>query len=236
MPARHRTELRERLAVGDPELELDEVEAGDLLGHGVLDLDAPVQLEEEHIVPVDEELGRAGALVPDGATEGDRMLGEPAEHVVGEAGRRRLLDDLLVPSLHRAVARSEREDVTVTVAHELHLDVPGVLELALEIDGAVAERRLGLPGRRLERLVELIRPLHDTHAAAASARCSFDENGKPSSAGWPASSVGTPAAAAIRFASSLSPPRRSASGGGPIQVRPASSTASANAALSARKP
>ena len=33
--------------------------------------------------------------------------------------------------------------------------------------------------------------------------------------------VGTPASAAMRFAASLSPPARSASGGGPTQVRPA---------------
>jgi alkylation response protein AidB-like acyl-CoA dehydrogenase len=47
---------------------------------------------------------------------------------------------------------------------------------------------------------------------------------------------GTPAARASRFASALSPIRAIASGGGPIHVRPASSTARAKAALSDRKP
>ena len=44
----------------------------------------------------------------------------------------------------------------------------------------------------------------------------FTINGGVSASG----TVGTPASAAIRFASSLSPPRRSASGGGPTHVKP----------------
>ena len=40
-------ELGERRAGGDAELGLDEVDAGDLLGDGVLDLDARVALDEE---------------------------------------------------------------------------------------------------------------------------------------------------------------------------------------------
>ena len=61
-------------------------------------------------------------------------------------------------------------------------------------------------------------------------------SGNPISSGSPCGRTGTPASRAIRFAASLSPPRRSASGGGPTQVNPASSTAAANSGLSARKP
>jgi penicillin-binding protein 1A len=61
-------------------------------------------------------------------------------------------------------------------------------------------------------------------------------SGYPISCGSPLGSTGTPAARAVSFAASLSPPARSAAGGGPTQVRPASSTASASSALSARKP
>ena len=61
-------------------------------------------------------------------------------------------------------------------------------------------------------------------------------SGKPTSSGSPASSTGTPASRAIRFASSLSPPSRSASGVGPTKTSPAASTASAKLGLSARNP
>ena len=56
-------------------------------------------------------------------------------------------------------------------------------------------------------------------------------SGKPISSGSPSGTTGTPASRAIRFASSLSPPDRSASGGGPTQVRPAASTASAKSGV-----
>ena len=61
-------------------------------------------------------------------------------------------------------------------------------------------------------------------------------SGKPMSSGSPAGTIGTPASTAIRFASSLSPPERRASGVGPTKTRPAASTASAKSGFSARKP
>ena len=45
-------------------------------------------------------------------------------------------------------------------------------------------------------------------------------SGKPISSGVPLGRTGTPAARAVSFAASLSPPARSAAGGGPTQVRP----------------
>lgn len=55
-------------------------------------------------------------------------------------------------------------------------------------------------------------------------------------AGSGSGSTGTPAAAISRLASILEPIASTASGGGPIQVSPASRTARANAAFSDRNP
>ncbi len=74
MPRCRATSSLELLAGGDAKLELDEVEARDLLGHRVLDLDAAVQLEEVDVAAVDEELGRAGVPVADGPGERPRRL------------------------------------------------------------------------------------------------------------------------------------------------------------------
>ncbi len=66
----------------------------------------------------------------------------------------------------------------------------------------------------------------------------FTSTGK--SVTWSASvqvgSIGTPASASSAFAASLSPIAAIALAGGPTQVRPASATAVANSAFSARKP
>ena len=55
---------RQRLARGDADLLLDQVDAGDHLGHRVLDLDAGVHLDEVVLaVAVDDELDRGGVGV-----------------------------------------------------------------------------------------------------------------------------------------------------------------------------
>ena len=92
----------------DAELQLDEVEPGDRLGDGVLDLDAAVQLEEEELAAGDEELGRAGAPVADRVGERDGGALDAAGELGREPGRRGFLDDLLVAPLDGAVAQAER--------------------------------------------------------------------------------------------------------------------------------
>ena len=130
----------ERLAVGDAELLAHEVDAGDLLGDRVLDLQAGVDLEEGDVaVGADEELAGAGADVAGRAQD---RLGRPEQLgvlLVGEEGGRGLLDELLVAALQRAVARGDDDDVAVLVGEALGLDVAGVVEEALDEALAAAE-------------------------------------------------------------------------------------------------
>ncbi len=147
----------DRLPVRDPQLLRDQIEAGDRLGDRVLDLDAAVELEEVERAVLEHEFDRARASVADRAPEGDRRLEQRLTQPRVEARRRRLLEHLLVSSLHRAVALAERDDVPVRVREQLHLDVARALEIALEVERPVAERADGLALGRLERLVELAR-------------------------------------------------------------------------------
>ena len=52
----------QRRALGERELDRDEIDARDFLGHGVLDLQARVALHEVEAVSVDQELEGAEAL------------------------------------------------------------------------------------------------------------------------------------------------------------------------------
>ena len=107
-------EVLERLARGDPHLRLHEVDVGDLLGHGVLDLDARVHLDEDVVaVRVDEELHGAGVLVADVPGELHRVRADALAEVGVEVRRGRDLDDLLVAPLDRAVALEEVDHVAV---------------------------------------------------------------------------------------------------------------------------
>ena len=68
---------RQRLAGGDPDLLLDQVDPGDHLGDGVLDLDPGVDLDEvEVVVGVDQELAGPGVDVAGGLGQPDGGLAE----------------------------------------------------------------------------------------------------------------------------------------------------------------
>ncbi len=136
---------------------------------GMLDLDPAVELEEVDVGAVDEELGRSRALVADRLREGARGGRDRRPGAWVEARSGRLLDELLVPPLHRAVAVAEHRDAA-TVPENLGLDVPRPLEVALAEDGSVAERSLRLAGSGSQCLVELGGGADDAHAAARRLR------------------------------------------------------------------
>ncbi len=81
-----------------------------------------------------------------------------------------------MPALHGAVALPEVDAVAEPVDGDLDLDVPVVLQPALEVEGVVAERRAGLgPADRQDR-GELARGAHHAHALAAAPRGGLDQH------------------------------------------------------------
>ena len=100
----------------------------------MLDLEAGVHLEEVELAVLVEELDGAGVDVVAAVGDLDRGLAHRlATDLVGEAGRRALLDQLLVAALRRAVALAEPHAVAVRVGDHLHLDVAGLGEVALHV-------------------------------------------------------------------------------------------------------
>ena len=92
---------------------LDEVDAGHLLGDAVLDLEARVDLEEVELAAC--RASKTNSTVPARAVARPRAPSRTAAsqqrraRSSRQAGRRRLLDDLLVAPLQRAVALAERD-------------------------------------------------------------------------------------------------------------------------------
>ncbi len=172
---------RQRLAGRDAKLELDEVEAGDRFGDGMLDLQAGVELEEVEargVVGVDDQLDGAGVRVAAAACELDGR-GTHAGAQLGVDDRRRgLLDQLLVAALEAALALAEVQDGAVVVADDLDLHVASTLEVALGEHRVVAEGRLGLAPRGCERRGELGVVVDHAHALAAAAGCRLEQQRK----------------------------------------------------------
>ena len=167
----------EGLARRDPHLGGHEVDAGQHLGHRVLDLDPAVDLDEVGVaVVVDEELERADVLVAGRDDGTDRALGERLAPGRGHRRRRRLLEDLLVPALDRAVALPQVDAVAEPVDRDLDLDVPVVLQPALEVQRVVAERGAGLGAADRQHGGQLARRADHPHALAAAARRRLDEH------------------------------------------------------------
>ena len=179
VPAGHDVRLpkAEWLSRRDPDLERDEVDAGEHLGDRVLDLDAAVDLDEVRGAgAVDEELERPDVLVARGHDRANRLLGEGGARLGGERRRRALLEDLLVAALHGAVALAEVDAGAEAVDRDLDLHVPVVVEPLLEVQRVVAERGLRLGAADLDRRLQLPRGPDHAHALAAAAGGRLDQH------------------------------------------------------------
>ena len=141
---------RQPFAAGDAQLQLDEIEPGDRFGHGMLDLQARVHFHEiERAGRIEQKFERARALVADRLDGRDR----DRAHALAQLGRHRrggrLLDQLLMAPLHRAIALAEMNRVAPAVAENLDFDMARRFDRALQHHRRVAERalRLGLARR-----------------------------------------------------------------------------------------
>ncbi len=169
----------ERLALRDAHHLAHQIEPRDELGHRVLDLQARVHLEEvEAPVLGEQELERAGAEVADAlrALHGDGA--HARDELARSGGARRLLDDLLVPALDRAVALEDVHEVALAIAEHLDLDVARPEDRLLEVDRVVAEELLGLAARPLPGARHLVGARDEAHPLAAAARRRLEHHGE----------------------------------------------------------
>ena len=128
------------LARRDLDGHLDDVNACDGFGDGVLDLDSGVDLEHiEVLVVVHEELDGRGTGVVGGLDELGGGFADFLNFLAFDVRARCFFDDFLMSALHGAIAFPEVNRVAVLVADGLNLDMPGVFEEFFDEDAAVAE-------------------------------------------------------------------------------------------------
>ena len=153
-------------------------------------------------------------------------------------------------ALDRALALAEMHDGAVVVGEHLHLDVARPLDVALEEQPVVAEGAARLARRRRRSAASSVALVaHDAHALAAAAGGGLDQQRIAEPSRRRAERLAAARRILVRGhdrhagcrrrcarASVLSPIAAIASGVGPMKVRPASCTARAKAAFSARKP
>ncbi len=166
--------------MGDQNLTAHDVDTGDNFSYGVLYLDAGVHFNEEPFVGVQivEEFNSAGVVVADGFCNLYGGLAEVVADFVGQADGRGDLNDFLVPPLDRAVALVQVDDVALFVAEDLHFDMLGPLDIALEENGGVAEGALGLALGFFEEMFKILGVFDHAHAAATAAKGCLDDEGE----------------------------------------------------------
>src|SRR5207344_960873 len=125
----------------------------------------------------DEELERPRAAVADRAAGALRGCLHLLAGLRCQRRRGRLLDQLLVATLDRALALAEREHAALPVAEHLDLDVASPRDRLLDVEAPVAERSERLGGRGLERALELAAVVDQAHALAAAARGRLEQDG-----------------------------------------------------------
>src|SRR5580693_4892682 len=129
---------RERLAGSDADLLLDQVDRTHYLAHRVLYLNPGVHLHEGEIaVLVEQELHSSRPRIANGQRAAHCGCPHLCAKLRGDVCRRRLFDEFLVTALHRAITFPKMDAIAVGIAHNLDLGVPGVLEVPLDVDGAV---------------------------------------------------------------------------------------------------
>ncbi len=136
-----------------------------------------MKYQNRSVAALDQELDGAGALVADRLRERHRRFAHLLAQRRAHARRRRLLDDLLVAPLQRAVALEEMHDVAVAVAEHLHLDVARLHHDLFDQHASIAERALGLALRRRQQLRQIGLRLDEAHAAPAAAGHRLDHHG-----------------------------------------------------------
>ena len=135
---------RQVAAVGDADLLAHQVEAGDHLGHRMLDLQPGVHLDEVELAIFVEKLDGAGAAILHALHRVDADLAHALALLGTDHRRGRFLEHFLVAPLQRTVALAEVDGIAAAVAEHLEFDMTRIAEIFLDIDGGVAERRLGL--------------------------------------------------------------------------------------------
>ena len=168
---------RQRLAARDPDLLGDEVELRDHLGDAVLDLEPGVHLEEAELAVLVEHLDGAGVHVA-ASTARPSPRPRPSRGACRRSSpaRGRLLDQLLVAALRRAVALAEPHRVAVRVGEDLDLDVARAGEVALEV--ASERPKYACASRVADSSADcaLVGVVDDLHALAAAAVRGLDRD------------------------------------------------------------
>src|SRR6266480_3809553 len=163
---------------GDGDLKLHQIEAGNLFGDGMFDLQARIHFQEIEIeVGVNEEFNGACVDVTAGARESHRGVAHLLAQVGSDDRRGRFLDYFLMAPLHGAFPLAKRNDAAVSVGENLDLDVMGPVEIFFQVKTVVTESVQGFRRGIAECGFEFGVVVNEAHAHSAATGDGLQKNG-----------------------------------------------------------
>ena len=163
--------------IGHADHLLHQIDAGDRLGHRMLDLKAGVHFQEIEVpVAIDDELHRPGRAVAHGVGKRAGLFAHRLAGSLVKEGRRRLFDDLLVAALDRAFPLVQVDAVAVLVGENLDFDVARLGHELLDEDPVIAEAVRGLVFRGIEAFARFLFVPGDAHPLTAAPGRSLDHD------------------------------------------------------------
>ena len=106
----------------------------------MLDLDPRVDLDEiKSLLGINQKFDGTRVRVTGRLDQADGGFADVLPDRLWQVGSRRLFHELLMPTLQRAVAFPEMDDVAMLVGENLHFDMARILDELLEVDSRVVE-------------------------------------------------------------------------------------------------
>src|SRR3984957_1260602 len=145
----------------------------------MLDLQTRVHLKEVKLSPSKNEFNRARVAISGGASDAHRGFAYPLAHLRRESWRRRFLDDLLEPPLHRTFSFKQMHHIAESVAQDLDLDMPWLFHVTFNIESTIAEVSLSFAARLSDRVLQQIEIANNPHPLAPAASGGLDQERRP---------------------------------------------------------
>ena len=150
----------------------------------MLHLKARIHFHEPKLTRlVEKKLHRACTDVPDRRGRAHRGCQRLLALGIAQNRGRRLLDELLVLALHRAVPLPEVHDLSVLVGKQLDLDVAPAFDQLLEVEPAIGETSNGLRLSRVIGSFHFPRFADDAHASPATPALGLQQDGESNGIG-----------------------------------------------------
>ena len=157
-----------------------QIDAAHRFGDAVFDLKTGVDLQKIKRLrdAIVNKLHGSGRSVVDGLAETYGSFEKLLADSVRKIGRRRLLDDLLVSSLDRAIAFAEGQNLASAVAENLNLNMARHFDKLLEINSALFEIGFSQTLDRFKSFPQLGRGPAELETDPTATRRAFDHDRK----------------------------------------------------------